>query len=111
MKYFYYIILIALILMSLAAGAAKVTSADQEVQFFASAGLDQTWVLPLGILQVIGGLAAAYHKTRSAGLAIVAIGFLASSIVIFITGNTAFGLVSLLPVALSLVVRARLPLG
>ena len=111
MRHVLYTTLIILILMSFTAGVAKVAATDQEVQFFANAGIAKFWLLPLGIMQIAGALAAAYHKSRRRGLAIVGLGFLASSIIIFMTGNTAFGLISLFPIALCFAVGACLPLS
>ena len=100
MKYLFFAVLIILVIMSLAAGGAKVASMPQEIQFFKDAGVNVAWLLPLGGLQIIGGLLAIYHRTRRVGIAIVAFGFLLSTVVIFMTGSTAFGVFSLLPVLL-----------
>lgn len=108
MKYLYYALLALLVILSLAAGSAKVASMPQEVEFFASAGLPEFWLLPLGIVQVVGALASLHPKSRGVGLILVALGFLSSSLVIFATGNVVFGAVSLVPVALSLGVRSGL---
>lgn len=100
MKYLFFAILILVVLLSLAAGGAKVAAMPQEVQFFDNAGIAANWLLPLGILQISGGLSALYHRTRRVGLILIALGFLLSTVVIFMTGDAAFGFFSLLPVAL-----------
>lgn len=102
MKLLGYIILTLLGLMSFAAGIAKVLATPQEVAFFESAGVSESWLLPLGILQITAAIAAAVPRTRRIGLIAIAIGFAISSIIIFMTGNTSFGLVSLVPVILAL---------
>ena len=104
MRYLFYSILIVVVIMSLAAGGAKVAAMPQEVQFFEDAGIVSAWLLPFGAMQIIGGLLAIYHRSRRAGLAVIALGFLLSSILIFATGNVAFGFVSLLPVLLCIFV-------
>ena len=48
MKYLYYAILVIMVILSLAAGAAKVSNMQQEIQFFEDAGISSTWMLPLG---------------------------------------------------------------
>lgn len=101
MKYLFLVILIILVVMSIAAGGAKVFGMPQEVQFFTEAGLNQSWLLLLGSAQIVGGLLAIYYRTRRAGSAIMALGFLASTIVILMTGNANFALISLLPVLLA----------
>ena len=102
MKILFYILLVALGLLSLVAGAAKLVQAPAEVDFFAAAGLEPVWLYPLGIVQVAGAIMAAIPRTRSLGFVGVALGFAVSTVVIFMTGNTAFGLASLVPVALAL---------
>ncbi|OAO02069.1 hypothetical protein A8B75_13025 [Sphingomonadales bacterium EhC05] len=107
MKYLYYAILVIMVILSLAAGAAKVSNMPQEIRFFEEAGIGSTWMLPLGCLQIIGGLLAIYRRTRQAGSAVIAIGFLLSTFVIFATGNSVFGVFSLLPVLLCIFIFWR----
>ena len=107
MKYAYWLVLGLLVLMSLAAGGAKLAAMPQEVAFFADAGIDAKWLLPLGLVQIVAGLLAILPRTRSLGAASMALGFLISSAVIFMTGNIGFGLVSLLPVLLSGLIAHR----
>ncbi len=101
MSLFRKIILIVLILMSLAAGAAKVLQMPQEIQFFQTAGLGIVLLMVLGVVQVVGAGLAAVPKTRTIGAGLMGVGFLVSAAVIFMTGNIGFGVFSLLPVALA----------
>ncbi|QLC23492.1 hypothetical protein HFP51_09610 [Parasphingopyxis sp. CP4] len=101
MKYVYWVILALLALMSLAAGGAKLAMMQQEVTFFAEAGLDAKWLYPLGTVQVIGALLAIYPRSRALGAVVMALGFFVSSVVILMTGNIGFALISLIPVILS----------
>lgn len=96
-----FVVLGILGLLSLAAGAAKLAHAPQEVAFFASVGLDSFWLYPLGALQVIGALACIPTRFRKFGTALVALGFAISAGMIFATGNVVFGTVSLLPAAVA----------
>jgi len=103
------VILVLLALLSVAAGSAKLTQAPQEVAFFAELGLDPFWLYPLGALQLGGALACVIPKTRRIGLAAIATGFAISGAMIFLTGNTTFGAVSLVPAALALWLLMRKP--
>lgn len=95
------IILIILILMSFAAGAAKVMQMPQEVAFFAKAGLGVGIMVALGVMQIFGAALSIPPGLRVAGAAIMGAGFLASAVIIFMTGNLVFASVSLLPVLLT----------
>jgi uncharacterized membrane protein YphA (DoxX/SURF4 family) len=99
MKIFKMILLVILVLMSVAAGAAKVMQMPQEIGFFEDAGLSLSLMVPLGALQIVGGLMLAVPKTRKPGAIVVALCFLASALTIIKTGQIGFALVSLLPVA------------
>ena len=98
MKVFRTGVFIIIILLSLAAGIAKTMQMPQEIGFFEDAGLSLTLMVPLGVLQLIGGLMLAVPKTRKAGAIVVGLCFLASAITIFKTGQIGFGAISLLPV-------------
>ena len=95
------ITLVILVLMSLAAGVAKVMQMEQEVQFFQQAGLNASWLMGLGVMQIIGAGLAVIAKFRSIGAGLMGAGFLISAIVIFMTGNAGFGAFSLVPVLLA----------
>lgn len=95
------IILVLLILMSLAAGAAKIMQMPQEMTFFQDIGLSLGLLVPLGVVQVIGGLLAAIPKTRKFGAIVMALVFLASAIMVFMSGHIGFGVISLIPAALA----------
>ena len=109
MKYVYWLLLGLLVLMSLAAGGAKLAAMPQEVAFFSAAGLDANLLSPLGLVQIVGALLAVLPRTRVAGASTMALGFLASSVVIFMIGNSGFGLISLIPVVLSALVARTMP--
>jgi DoxX-like family len=96
-----FVVLGLLGLLSLAAGAAKLAQAPQEVEFFASVGLGAVWLYPLGALQVVGAIACIPTRSRKLGIAAVVLGFAISAAMIFATGNAVFGAVSLMPAALA----------
>jgi len=95
------IVLLILILMSFAAGAAKVMQMPQEVAFFAKAGLGVGTMVALGVMQILGAALSIPPGLRVAGAVIMGAGFLASAVIIFMTGNLVFASVSLLPVLLT----------
>lgn len=109
MKIFSYVLLVLLALLSLVAGIAKLIQTPAEIEFFASAGLDAVWLYPLGAVQVAGAIMAAIPRTRTLGTLSIALGFAISSLVIFMTGNTTFGLVSLVTVALTILAWKLVP--
>ena len=96
------IILAILALLSVAAGAAKLMKAPQETTFFESLGIDLTFMLMLGLLQVAGGIFIIVPKLRKIGAIVAAIAFSISTIMISMTGQIGFGFFSLLPVILAL---------
>lgn len=55
----------------------------------------------LRVLQIIGGVLLAVPKTIKLGVVFVILAFTLSTVLIFISGNAMFGLVSLLPIALT----------
>ena len=89
------------VLLSAAAGVAKVMRTPQEVEFFAAAGFGVTALIVLGAMQIAGAALGLPQATRRIGAAVVAGGFLVSAAAIFITGNIGFGVVSLIPAALA----------
>ncbi len=107
MKILTALILVVLVLLSVMAGVAKVMNMPQEIQFFEDAGLSLALLRPLGVIQILGGLLAIYPTTRRIGSAVMSLGFLFSALAIYMTGNTVFGTISLLPVLFALVFAWR----
>lgn len=101
MRIFQLVLLVMIIAISVAAGAAKIMQMEQEIDFFKQAGLDAFVVRPFGLFQLAGALLAIFPKTRISGTVIIGLAFLLSAILIFIAGNLVFGLISLVPVAIS----------
>lgn len=101
MKILKLLILILLVLMSLAAGMAKVRQMPQEATFFAELGIGLIWMTLLGIIQIASGLLAAFKKTRKIGATIMALAFLVSTLMIFISGNMVLGIASLIATLLA----------
>ena len=109
MKLLGLVVLGLLALLSFAAGAAKLTQAPQEVEFFASVGIGTIWLYPLGALQVGGAIACIPARFRKSGAFAIALGFAISAMMIFASGNAMFGAISLLPAALAGGLAVRTP--
>ena len=78
----------------------------QELEFLQGLGLSVPIIVAFGVVQLVGGILMVPTKTRRIGATVVALGFLASAILVFMSGNLPFGLVSLVPVVLAgLVIR------
>ena len=88
-------------LLSIAAGLAKVMQSRQELEFLQALGLSTLLIIVFGLVQITGGVLVAPKKTRLAGAVLVTLGFVVSTVLIFIGGNEMFGLFSLIPVALA----------
>lgn len=87
-------------LLGLASAAAKVTKAPQELEFFGNAGLSETLVMVFGVIQLVSAILLFVPKTRKIGASVLALTFLFSTVLIFMSGNIQFAVFSLLPVVL-----------
>ena len=90
-----------IVLLSVAAGLAKVTQVPQEVEFLTGLGFNPTLILIFGFLQIVGGILTAIPITKLFGSAIVVIGFLVSAALVLVNGNVIFGLISMIPVIIT----------
>jgi len=91
-------------LLSIAAGVPKVMQMPQELGFLSSLGLEGIAVSILGVVQVAGGVLFALNQYRVVGAVLAGVAFLVSSAALLVGGNVPFGLISLLPIAVLLVV-------
>lgn len=95
------ILAVILGLLSIAAGAAKVTLVPEEAVFLQQFGFTDALIIAFGLIQVLGGVLIVVPRTRAYGASICFVGFAVSAVLLLIAGNLAFGGASLLPVALS----------
>jgi ABC-type branched-subunit amino acid transport system permease subunit len=100
-KIFEKLILGVVTILSIAAGAAKVMQAPQEMEFLQGVGLSPAMIFIFGLAQVAAGVLVAIPKTRLSGAILAMATFTVSAILIFISGNETFGLISAIPVALA----------
>jgi hypothetical protein len=94
-------LVILLALLSIAAGVPKLIQLPQELGFLQAIGFNAAMVSLLGIVQIAAGVTLAVPRSRFLGAVAVTIGFLISTIALFVAGNSAIGAVSLLPVLLA----------
>lgn len=94
----------ALAALGVAAGAPKIFQMPQELEFLNTLGFPAIAVSILGVIQLAGGVLLFREESRLPGAMLTALAFLISSVAIFSGGNTRFGLISLLPVVLTIIV-------
>jgi len=104
MKIIKVVLIILIAILGLSAGAAKISLMPEEMEFFSKVGMNDTMLFVFGLIQLIGALLFIFSKTRKIGANILAFTFGASSIIIFLAGKIAFGLFSLLPIGIILVI-------
>jgi hypothetical protein len=95
------LIVVIIALLSIAAGLAKVMQTQQEMELLQGLGLNSFLIVGFGLVQIIGGVLLVPKKTRMPGAILVALALVVSTALIFIGGNFAFGLFSVIPVALA----------
>ena len=93
-----------MVLLGIAAGIAKVMQVPQEVEFLMGFGLTSISIVVYGAFQIAGGILMAIPKTRVLGAGLTATCFFASVILVFLSGNLVFALISILPVIISVLV-------
>lgn len=101
MKILQMVLIGLIVLLSIAAGSAKVMNAPQEVEFLKSFGFSDVLILIYGVVQITSGLLLAWPKTRNVGVVATSLAFMLSSSLIFIKGDLIFGFISLIPIAIS----------
>ena len=100
MKIINLLIVVIIALLSIAAGLAKVMQTQQEMEFLQGLGLNSFLIVGFGLVQIIGGVLLVPKRTRMPGAILVALALVVSTALIFIGGNFAFGLFSIMPIAL-----------
>ena len=104
MKIVNFLIIAIIALLSIAAGLAKVMQTPQELEFLQGFGLSSALIVAFGLVQILGGVLLVLKKTRMLGAVLAASALVVSTVLILIGGNLAFGLVSILPIALACVI-------
>jgi hypothetical protein len=107
MKYLKLLPIVVVSLLSIAAGAAKLFLAPQEVEFLQGIGLGIPIIVVFGAIQLLGGILLIPNKTRLISSVVVAIGFTISFGLILFNGDFVFAAVSIVPVGLALFILSQ----
>ena len=89
------IILVILILLAVSSGITKVALMQQDVEFFGKYGFSNPLLIAYGLVQLAGGVAMIFKKTRFVGAAVVAITFLISLVLLVMEGNIPVSVVTI----------------
>lgn len=100
MKVFFYIVLVLLVFLAVSSGITKILLMPQDVEFFGQYGFSNPILISYGIAQVIGGILLATPRTRGLGAATIACTFIISAVILFLAGNIAVAVVTLIFTAL-----------
>ena len=92
--------LVAVLLLALASGIAKIMLIPEELAFFQKVGLTETAIILVGILQIISAALILINRFSKIGATLLGITFIFSTILIFLSGDVTFGLFSILPIVL-----------
>jgi len=93
-------ILILLVLLALSSGVSKMILLEQEVEFFGAAGFSNSTLRIFGAAQFAAGLLLIIPRYRIASALVLALTLTVSTILILLAGKYAFGLVSIIPTLL-----------
>jgi hypothetical protein len=104
MKIVNILIMTIVVLLSFAAGVAKLMQTPQEMEFLLGAGLSSSLIFKFGVVQVLGGILLLLPRTRIPGAILATAAFVVSAVLIFLGGNLQFAMISLLPVVLGCVI-------
>ncbi|TLU61354.1 hypothetical protein FE810_15190 [Thalassotalea litorea] len=101
MKILHLALIVIITLLAIAAGMAKLLGSPQEVQFLKGFGFNSLLIMIYGLVQVTGGVLLVIPKTLKLGATITVFAFSLSCILIAVSGNYAFFLISILPIAIT----------
>jgi hypothetical protein len=104
MKIIKVVLIILVTILGLSAGGAKILLMPEEMKFFSKVGMNDMMLIVFGLIQLIGAILFIFSKTRKIGAIILAVTFGTSSLIILLAGKITFGLFSLLPIGIILVI-------
>lgn len=109
MKKLIYTLLAILVFLAIASGIAKIMLLEQEVATFSEYGFSNTLLMAFGIAQLLGGLLLIFPGSRLAGMVIVALTFIVSALVLFLSNNIIMACITIFVVlALAVVTKKSL---
>ena len=91
-------------LLSIATGVFKLLQQEADIELFSAIGFTEIMTTILGAIQLIGGILLIPAKTRKLGAYIMIPTFIIASIAVFANHLIAFGIVSLLFIAMAYLV-------
>ena len=100
---------VLLTLLGTATGAVKLFQMEQEMVIFAEAGFSTAATIAFGVVQIAAALLLLDARTARLGAGGLLISFVLATGVLFINGMIAFGVFSLLFIAMAALVIARPP--
>lgn len=100
MKVFFNIVLFILVFLAVSSGITKIMLMQQDVDFFGNYGFTNPVLITYGVIQLAGGVLLVFPKTRVIGAAMVAITFLISAAILFMSGNIPITIITLVCVFL-----------
>jgi len=95
--------------LSVNSGIAKIMPMPPEVNIFGDAGFNETSLILFGIAQLAGGVLLIIRRMRVSGAVIVAVTFVASTVLIFMDARFAVAKFSLLPADMAILVIKTSP--
>lgn len=101
MKTLITVIAVAIGLLGIAAGAAKIALIPEEVAFLSRFGFTTNLIFTFGAIQLVGGALMMSRRTRLYGSLVTAIAFAVSTALLLVAGNTAIAGLSLAPIMLA----------
>lgn len=107
MSIFIKVILAILVFLAVSSGIMKVLLMPQEVEFFGNYGFTNPILIAYGASQLIGGILLIFSKTRVLGAAIVAVTFLISAVVLFMSNNFPVAIVTCVAILMLLLVMKK----
>jgi len=92
---------VLLTLLGVSTGAVKIAGMEQEMLIFREAGFPDALTVAFGVLQLVAALLLIHPRTVRLGAAILIATFVVATGVLFVNGMVAFGIFSLLFIAMA----------
>ena len=100
-----------LTLLGLATGAVKIAQMADEMAIFADAGFSTGATVGFGVVQLLAALALVHARSARAGASVLLLSFVVATGVLFVNAMVAFGVFSLLFIAMAAIVIAEPEVG
>ncbi len=94
---------VLLVLLGVSTGAVKLAQMAEEMEILANAGIGTVPTMAFGAVQLVAALGVIPARTRRPAGVVLALTFVAATGVLFVNGLVAFGVFSLLFIAMAVV--------